>query len=147
MYGMMSIMLKYSSLFVPYTTEKTTIETIDSWGCYRYYCIGSSTITMRRYIDVSFHLYLLLAGCLVYFEISIRVFSAVDTRLLFPHGEFVDVLHTFSGEMADIAEQAEIVWCLNSSETKFVAFFQLKMTVMMMANTLRDFSMLAYGCL
>ncbi len=25
-------MLKYSSLIVPYTIEKTTIETIDSWG-------------------------------------------------------------------------------------------------------------------
>ncbi len=66
---------------------------------------------------------LLLAAFLVYFEISIRVFSAVDTRLLFPHGEFVDVLHTISGKMADIAEQAEIVWCLNPSETEFVVCF------------------------
>ena len=57
MYGMMSMILKYSSLIVPYTAEKTTIETIDSWGCYRYYCIGSSTITMHRYIDVSLHPY------------------------------------------------------------------------------------------
>ncbi len=62
---------------------------------------------------------LLLAGFLVYFEISIRVFSAVDTRLLFPHGEFVDVLHMIPGKMADIAEQAKIV----SSKTEFVACF------------------------
>ena len=56
-------------------------------------------------------------GFFVYFEGSIQIFSAVGTRLLFPHDEFVDVLHTFSGKMADIAEQAEYVWCLNSSET------------------------------
>ncbi len=30
MYGIISMILKYSSLIVPYTTEKTTIETIDS---------------------------------------------------------------------------------------------------------------------
>ncbi len=29
-YGMMSMIVKCSSLIVPYTTEKTTIETIDS---------------------------------------------------------------------------------------------------------------------
>ena len=33
--------IEHSSLIVPYTTEKTTIEIIDSWGCYRYYCIRS----------------------------------------------------------------------------------------------------------
>ncbi len=30
MYGMMSMILKYSRLIVAYTIEKTTIETIDS---------------------------------------------------------------------------------------------------------------------
>ncbi len=30
MYGMMSMILKYSSLIVPFTTEKITIVTIDS---------------------------------------------------------------------------------------------------------------------
>ncbi len=30
MSGMMSMIVKYSSLIVPYTTEKTTIENIDS---------------------------------------------------------------------------------------------------------------------
>ncbi len=62
----------------------------------------------------------------VYFEGSIWAFLAVDTRLPFPSGEFVDVLHTFSGKMADIAEQAEIVWCLNSSETELVVCFSAK---------------------
>ncbi len=66
---------------------------------------------------------LLLCVFFVYFEGSIRVFSAFDTRLSFPRGEFVDVLHTFSGKMADIAEQAEFVWCLNSSEIEFVVCF------------------------
>ena len=36
----------------------------------------------------------------VYFEGSIQVFSAVDMRLPFPHGdrEFVNVVYTFSGK-------------------------------------------------
>ena len=65
--------------------------------------------------------------------------SAVDTRLPFLRGEFVDVLHTFSGKIADTAEQADFVWCLNSSENEFVVclFFKLKMTVMMMAKLCR----------
>ncbi len=50
--------IEHSSLIVPYTTEKTTIEIIDTWGWYWYYCIRSLTITMHRYIDVSLHLWL-----------------------------------------------------------------------------------------
>ncbi len=51
----MSMILKYSSLSVPYTTEKT-IETIDSWVYYRYY-VGSSTIAMHQFINVSLRPY------------------------------------------------------------------------------------------
>ena len=45
----------------------------------------------------------------------------------------------------DIANQAEISWCLNSSETEFVVgFFQLKLIVMMMAKTLWGFRLLVW---
>ncbi len=69
-------------------------------------------------------------------------------RLQFSRGAFLYVLHTFSGKMADIAEQAEIVWCFNSSETEFVVCFLAKteLTVMMMAKTLWDLCCW-YGCL
>ncbi len=50
----MSMILKYSGLIVPYTTEKTTIETIDRWGYYWHYRIGSSTIMM---LDLSMYRY------------------------------------------------------------------------------------------
>ena len=84
----MSMILKYSTLIVPYNTIvyrwKTTIETINSWGCYRYYCIRSWTIAMHRFIDVSLHPYHLIYKIFMSNHILVTVYRFKTIRNRIP---------------------------------------------------------------